>query len=148
MSTKKYLFSDYSKNQRNGLQGWGNGLIGTLIERYSPTKKNLSVLELGGSSGEHIQFIEQDQLYTWQRYVVIDLYPGKSDHILFKKMLSKKAEFISANIELMPFKNKTFDLVISTCVFAYDKIKTLYFPFRIKSWNINLVALIRIEKNG
>jgi ubiquinone/menaquinone biosynthesis C-methylase UbiE len=214
----------YTKNQRTGLQGWGNGLIDKLIERKSPPKANICVLEIGGSSGEHLLYVKKKEFTEWGSYTILDLNPGETNPNLYSHYSRLGVKFKQGNIESMPFPDKNFDLVISTCVLAHVKnpetstieinrvlktngtliigmpcdpgmlnrlIKTLFtypimrrngsknpkleyarehrnpignlitildhvfynqkiekffFPFRIKSWNLNLILLIKIKK--
>ena len=72
-----------------------------------------TVLEVGGGTGEHIQYVEHD----FSRYYLLDLFVNRDG---LKKLMSdhrsKKIEFIEGDARRIPFQDLNFDRVVSTCV--------------------------------
>lgn len=118
-NSEEYFQFKYEKDQRSGFQGFGNALIDKYIEKFSPDKANKRILEVGGSSGEHISFIKDEKMFTWAEYNIVDLQPGLTNLELFHELSEKGIIYTQANIENLAFENDSFDLVLSTCVFAH-----------------------------
>ena len=120
-----YYSNSYTVIQRTGFQGWGNALIDRLIERKVNRREGMRILELGASSGEHLKFVKVFPL--WSKYICLDINPGISDPVLFKSLrkgnppLIPNISFVKASAEQLPFADKSFDLIISTCLLAHVK---------------------------
>lgn len=115
---EKYLFQD--DMQGAGIAYFESGIDKVLRSKKISKlrKKDLSkyrVLEIGGGSGEHLKYVS----FTPSKYVSVDL--RKPDKELCKKNLLAaahvaEADFVQANAENLPFKDREFDLVLGTCV--------------------------------
>lgn len=113
-----YFKDHYKSAQRSGLQGWGNSFVDRQVERLAVRAEGASVLEIGVSSGEHFQFV--DQSCPIATYVGLDLSPGNTDPVTAASLARDGSlVFVAGNAEQLPFRDKTFDLVISTCVLAH-----------------------------
>jgi len=109
----------YSKIQREGFQGYGNGLIDKKIEKFSHNKRNKRILEIGGSSGEHIQYITKENFFQWSSYEILDLEPGETNPKLFHELGDSGVVFTRGSCERMPYQDSVFDMVLMTCVLAH-----------------------------
>ena len=114
----------YTRVQRSDLQGWGNALIDKKIEKLVENRESIRqriVLEVGASSGEHLNFINKFE--GIKKYVALDLKPGDSNPKLFEELKTKrfpfKLEFVKGNAEQLHFLNDSFDLTFSTCLLAH-----------------------------
>jgi ubiquinone/menaquinone biosynthesis C-methylase UbiE len=122
-SSDVYYETYYKLAQREGLQGWGNGLIDRLIERQTKRFSGMDILELGASSGEHLRFVSPEP--TWSSYIAVDLNPGKTDPSLFKQLVGNKhpsiknVTFVKCDAQNLPFENDSFDCVFCTCLLAH-----------------------------
>jgi ubiquinone/menaquinone biosynthesis C-methylase UbiE len=118
-----YYSNSYAVIQRTGFQGWGNSLIDRLIEKRVNRKEGMRILELGASSGEHLKYVKTFPL--WSKYICLDLNPGISDPVLFRVLTKRNPppiqniSFVKARAEQLPFADKSFDLIILTCLLAH-----------------------------
>lgn len=113
-----YYSKYYRETQRSGLQGWGNSLIDRRVARHraraASSYSSLKVLELGASSGEHLNFEDVESFKNW---IGIDLRPGITDPENTRSLqLSSKMAFVAGDVEQLPFPDNSFDQVVSTCV--------------------------------
>ncbi|MCW2832605.1 MAG: putative ubiquinone/menaquinone biosynthesis methyltransferase [Nocardioides sp.] len=110
--------TSYTAVHRRGLQGWGNSLTDRQVEKLAIRRQGQTVMELGASSGEHLNFIATRP--DWQSYVALDLLPAVTDPALAARLArSAHVRFVSGDVSRMPFATDAFDLVISTCLFAH-----------------------------
>ena len=118
-----YYSKFYTELQRTGIQGWGNSLIDKLIEKSIKRTEFSDILELGAASGEHLIFVPKDP--PWQKYVCLDVAPGKSNPDLYRELTEGNTppfynlSFVQARAEEIPFQDESFDLVVSTCLLAH-----------------------------
>ncbi len=72
---------------------------------------SLKVLEVGAGAGQHLRFVEK----TYAKYVMADINPSL---LLKNNRESKlaKVEYKVADVHHLPFKQGSFDRVISTCL--------------------------------
>jgi ubiquinone/menaquinone biosynthesis C-methylase UbiE len=123
INREEYYSNFYKSLQRSGIQGWGNSLIDRLIESRVTRFEAMCILEVGASSGEHLQFVSPEP--KWSRYVGLDITPGVSDPELFARLIdgnhpnSQAVSFVQGTAEGMPFGDESFDLVVSTCLLAH-----------------------------
>jgi len=114
-----YIAKNYARDQRRGIQGFGNALIDKSIEKHCRDKSGKRVLEIGGSSGEHIRYINKKQLFNWSKYQVLDLEPGITNSSLFHELSGKGIIFTKGDVENLTFDDNSFDIILSTCVLAH-----------------------------
>jgi ubiquinone/menaquinone biosynthesis C-methylase UbiE len=114
-----YSQSNYTRDQRRGIQGFGNALIDKSIEKLSRDKTGKRVLEIGGSSGEHIRYISRKEMFKWSTYEILDLEPGLTNPSLSKELGREGILFTKGDVENLTFENDSFDIVLSTCVFSH-----------------------------
>lgn len=118
-----YYERDYQSIQRCGIQGWGNSLVDKLVESKIFREENISILELGASSGEHLTFVSR--LPEWKEYVCLDLLPGITNRSLYQDILNNKdgkfpkVKFVIADAQSLPFSDSSFDVVVATCLLAH-----------------------------
>lgn len=112
-----YYTQSYYKLQRSGFVGWGNSIIDRLVEKRASDKKKLDVIEIGGSSGEHLTFV--NNFGEWNTYTIVDLIPGATNPKLYDTLKSKQIKFIKADARELPLQSSSFDLCILTCVLAH-----------------------------
>lgn len=104
----------YAKFYRNVLfqKGFGSKAVAKTHRSMEADYKDRhfsQVLEVGGGTGEHLDFIR----HSYDQYIISDLKLPK----LNKKWSSeKRITPLEANVENLPFKNSTFDRVIVTCL--------------------------------
>lgn len=68
------------------------------------------ILEVGCGQAEHIAFVQKG----WKKYVCSDIViPGQ---VIKKKIASEGGIFQKADVHNLPFKNRQFDRLISTCL--------------------------------
>jgi ubiquinone/menaquinone biosynthesis C-methylase UbiE len=65
-----------------------------------------SILEVGGNIGEHIRFVQN----SFSKYELTDY---RDTNV---KPLDNRITFKVANVQKLPYKDQTFDRVISTCL--------------------------------
>lgn len=122
-SRSDFYSNFYHSLNREGIQGWGNSIIDKLIERNAKRQSGQRILEIGASSGEHLQFVNLDP--AWSEYIALDISPGISNPKLYSLLSSSEKSpvpnirFIEANAEQIPYPDGYFDLVISTCLLAH-----------------------------
>ena len=66
-------------------------------------------LEVGSGNGEHLDFVRHD----FKNFTLIDL---RKPNLEDKWRLDSRIQAIAANAELLPFPDRHFDRVISTCL--------------------------------
>jgi phosphatidylethanolamine/phosphatidyl-N-methylethanolamine N-methyltransferase len=72
-----------------------------------------SVLEVGANTGEHFPFV----VHSFQKYIASDIRYSESGEVdYWTPTACEKIEFCYADIQKLPFEEKTFDRVIVTCV--------------------------------
>jgi phosphatidylethanolamine/phosphatidyl-N-methylethanolamine N-methyltransferase len=104
--SKGYLSCYYSGPLR---RGWG--LVHRLMERpYGSTDVFPNVLELGGGSGEHIDFVK----HSWETYVLSDI--RKPEGLVLPATVVWK-EIDATNLDSI--ESKTIDRLIATCLIAH-----------------------------
>jgi phosphatidylethanolamine/phosphatidyl-N-methylethanolamine N-methyltransferase len=88
-----------------------NRVLHNLIEKPFKSNYRLEILEVGANRGEHLKFVHPD----FARYVMTDIraIEGKLPNA------SECVESQIANVESLPFEDKSFDRVISTCLFHH-----------------------------
>jgi ubiquinone/menaquinone biosynthesis C-methylase UbiE len=122
-SLNTFYRKSYRKLHREGLQGWGNALVDRLIERHTKRFLGMRILELGASSGEHLQFVSIEP--AWHSYTCLDISPGISNPDLYKSLVRSnepiypRIKFVEASVENIPFHDNSFDLVVTTCLLAH-----------------------------
>ena len=108
----------YFKIQRSGLQGLGNSMIDRGVEQSLFYTKSLSMIEIGASSGEHLDFV--NDLSLIKRYVALDLFPRVTNPALsFQLETLIPIEFVQGDAEKLPFSDNEFDVALSMCVLAH-----------------------------
>lgn len=118
---RNQLLDDYYKNIYNeflfkkSLLGSGISYFEKSIEKYwQKNKKKLHILEIGGASGEHINFMDKE---TILKYEIVDL--RKPDMKLigrFPMEIRNKIKFKLGNAEKLTYKDNHFDRTFSTCL--------------------------------
>lgn len=105
---KKYLYS-------GGTQEKGQNWASKKLESTFSTKKSISVLEVGGGSGEHLKHVNPNGI---EKYVSIDLRESQLefDDLNLSYDFYSKLDFVVGNAEGLPYENETFDRVLGTCV--------------------------------
>jgi len=88
-----------------------NKVLHKLIEKPFKSNLGLEILEVGANRGEHLKFVHPDFL----RYVMTDLRPIVN---LIQGGIARVENQI-ADVESLPFADKSFDRVISTCLFHH-----------------------------
>jgi len=103
-SYDEYLFT------QNDLQSKGINWFEKQIEKFFEfdIEKLEKVLELGGGSGEHLQFLAgfPSQYYSLDKRPVIAKKTSESANVIF----------VQGDAEKLPFENAFFDRVFSTCL--------------------------------
>jgi SAM-dependent methyltransferase len=113
-----YYADDYAAVQRRGLQGRGNAIVDLAVERRVRRRAGQRILEIGASSGEHLEFVSRQP--PWSCYVGLDLMPGVTDpDHLIRARSSAGVGFVAGDAGRMPFPDEVFDVVVSTCVLAH-----------------------------
>ncbi len=105
---EKYLFS-------GGAQALGIAYFEKQIENFWINATPISVLEIGGGSGEHLPFLNY---IPKKKYVSLDLREPRNQRYIesLPSDLKKKLIFIKGDAQDLPFENESFDRVFSTCL--------------------------------
>lgn len=80
------------------------------MEKDFKSNLGLEILEIGANIGEHLNFVSQD----FSSYTLTDIR-----QTAFQDPGNPKVKFQVADAEALPFKDQTFDRIISTCVFHH-----------------------------
>ena len=105
---KKYLYT-------GGSQEKGQNWASRKLESTFSTRNSISVLEIGGGSGEHLKHVDTNVI---KKYVSIDLRESQIelDDLNISSDFCSKLDFVVGNAEALPYKDETFDRVLGTCV--------------------------------
>ena len=87
-----------------------NLILHRFLERGIPPKNYLKILEIGANNGEHIEFVK----HFYDEYFVTDL--ALSAALIEKISHNSKLKMLEADAHALPFKDLSFDRVLSTCV--------------------------------
>lgn len=98
-----------------GAQGKGISYFEKQVENFWLNSQPKRVLEIGGGSGEHLPFIKYVPI---ESYTSVDLRPLITEQHIRKAPDSLKAKlnFAQCNAESLPFKDRHFDRVFTTCL--------------------------------
>jgi phosphatidylethanolamine/phosphatidyl-N-methylethanolamine N-methyltransferase len=112
-----YYRSAYSKIHYRGILGlFTNGYHKKLeSSKYVTSRTWSKILEVGAGSGEHLDFVEDNFI----QYTLTDLEMRKPISDLLQEHGPKtknRLRFQKANVENLPFRDESFDRVISTCL--------------------------------
>jgi phosphatidylethanolamine/phosphatidyl-N-methylethanolamine N-methyltransferase len=111
-SIEEWYKTNYSRINATAVSNsLANKILHKLIEKPFKSNLGLEILEVGANKGEHLKFVYPDFL----RYVMTDLRPV--EHLI--QGVSARVENQIANVENLPFADKSFDRVISTCLFHH-----------------------------
>ncbi len=80
------------------------------LEKGFKTNAGLNILEIGANKGEHVSFVSND----FKKYTLLDIR-----HPKFLNFENPKIKFQLGDVEKLPFKDRTYDRIISTCVFHH-----------------------------
>jgi len=106
-------------------------ILHTLIEKPFRSNLNYKILEVGAHNGEHLKFVKSN----YSKYIMTDLRDCLDPKLIGE--FGKRVSFLLADVESLPFRNKTFDRVIVTCLMHH-----LDDPF------LAFQELRRVAKNG
>lgn len=108
---EQWYKSDYSQiNASANPKSWAYKYMHKSIEKDFKSNLGLEILEIGANIGEHLNFVSQD----FQSYTLTDIR-----QTAFQNPGNPKVKFLVADVEALPFKDETFDRVVSTCVFHH-----------------------------
>lgn len=81
-----------------------------ILEKQADDSIGKNILEVGCGQAEHITFVQKG----WKKYVCSDIVtPNKA---IQKKIVGEGGIFCQADVHNLPFKNRQFDRLISTCL--------------------------------
>jgi len=100
---------------QNDIQGFGIRYFEKQVEKFWKNKIPKNVLEIGGGSGEHLQYITY---IPKESYKSLDLRLSTLSKYInqMPNDFKSKFEFITGDAQELTFKNETFDRVYSTCL--------------------------------
>jgi len=109
-----YYKRHYSKVHYKGLLGIFTSGYHMKIERIHKSKNSYeNVLEIGGGVGEHVRYVKHEFL----KYTLVDIVENiEKLRALESDPRFAKIEFVLADASSLPFKDSSFDRVLSTCV--------------------------------
>jgi ubiquinone/menaquinone biosynthesis C-methylase UbiE len=111
-----YYSNFYSQTHYKGFTGIYTRGYHKLLERQLPKKVDSVVIEVGGGSGEHLDFLQK----AFDRYIIIDPFPNK---LIINKIAGEyktsKVEFVTDVAERLPFESNFADRIIFTCVLLH-----------------------------
>ena len=111
-----YYSNFYSQTHYKGFTGVYTRLYHKLLERQLPRKVDSVVIEVGGGSGEHLDFIEKN----FDRYIIVEPFPNESNiDKLAEKYKANRVEFVTHVAERLPFESDFADRIIFTCVLLH-----------------------------
>lgn len=101
---KKFYEDNYNEIVSESIFSLGHMYMHKKMESRSPNKKYRRILEIGVGLGEHRKYIEDSELIFG-----IDLLVHQSD-------ISISYLFTQGDAQKLPYKSKTFDRLIVTCL--------------------------------
>ena len=112
------VISDWYKNHYNQIcitarDSIFSRYIHKTLERHHRSNQGLRILEVGGHTGEHVIYVEQ----SFSHYLLTDIQ--KISTKLKKDLKVEGVNFKVADIHNLDLPSKTFDRVISTCLFHH-----------------------------
>lgn len=123
-----------------GAQGKGIEYFEKSIEKYWNNSTPDCVLELGGGSGEHFQYISY---VPNTRYDLLDLKPPYTDVFLNKisNELRAKVKLVIGNAQELSYGDELFDRVFSTCLLHHvdDVLAVLMETRRVSRSNAEIL---------
>jgi ubiquinone/menaquinone biosynthesis C-methylase UbiE len=133
----------YSEMQSRGLQGWYISKSHKKIEDQKYLSKqniDLSILEVGGNVGEHIPYVKNN----YKNYTLSDYRDTKftSNDL--------NVHFVVCDVQKLPFKDNSYDRVISTCLLHHvlDPAKALTEMIRVTKPLGTVSILIPCDPGG
>jgi ubiquinone/menaquinone biosynthesis C-methylase UbiE len=133
-----YYRNTYSKIHYRGILGLFTTGYHKKLEssKYVSSLSQPRVLEVGAGSGEHLDFVAN----TFSKYTLTDLEIREPILDLLQRERSKsdnRLNFKKANVENLPFRDESFDRVISTCLLHH-----------LNSVEGALTEIRRVTRNG
>ena len=121
MNEEEFCNGIYSEVQAKGVTGWYVRKSHKALESSFSSAPNLDILEVGANLGEHLDFVDA----SFRKYVLTDYrdtgFISKDQKVVFKK----------ADVHKLPFEDREFDRVISTCLLHHlDKPIDALFEMR------------------
>jgi len=141
---KKYYSANYDNYLNDdGLIRIANRTLERKIERNSNKQDNY-VLEIGGGGGEHLKYVSN---FPQKNYIILDPRETSKPTVRKLKKLSSKIKFVSGVAEDIPFPNRYFDRIVSSCVLAHldDPLASLLECRRVTKENGTLSFLVTTD---
>jgi ubiquinone/menaquinone biosynthesis C-methylase UbiE len=86
----------------------------SIEKSWKKSEKKIHVLEIGGASGEHLHFMD---LQNISKYEILDIRkPNRNVTKDLPTEMRKKVKFKVGNAEELTYKNNSFDRTFSTCL--------------------------------
>ena len=94
-----------------------NRILHKFIEKPFKSNDNLRILEVGSNKGEHLPFVVKN----FSNYLMTDIRPLIDPSLLDKIRGQSNGgiDFQVADVQNLPFEDRFFDRVISTCLFHH-----------------------------
>jgi ubiquinone/menaquinone biosynthesis C-methylase UbiE len=130
---QSYLFG-------GGAQAKGIEYFEKSLEKFWVISTPNSVLELGGGSGEHFQYIKY---VPSVRYDLLDLKTPYTDVFLneISDDFRKKINLVKGDAQKLPYESEVFDRIFSTCILHHvdDVLSVLLETRRVAQRNAEIV---------
>ena len=129
---KNYYDHHFKNLCYTGFQRRGSRFIHKSLEKYWGNASAKYVMEVGAGNGEHLEFVDYTLSNGATNYIALDFRKPTINETQNQSKLNKiNVIWGQGDIENLPFKNQSFDRVISTCLFlhldnplqAYEELK-------------------------
>jgi len=106
----EYYRDYYDKLQHSGIQGFGQRLMNTRLEKYWINTKPAITLELGFGSGQHL-----DSVLDWPKEIYVGL-DSRVSTLNTKIPDAVKLAVIEGDIHFLPFPDRSIERILMTCL--------------------------------
>jgi phosphatidylethanolamine/phosphatidyl-N-methylethanolamine N-methyltransferase len=109
---ERWYDQQYRENAYGGVAGLMQSYMHRSLERgYDSTTHFQRVLEVGGNTGEHLEFVR----HAYETYTLSDL-EDRRDEVRIREHGLRNVQFAQANVLRLPWGDASFDRVVNTCV--------------------------------
>lgn len=115
----RYYRDHFAEVNYQGVSGWASSFQHRELERDLRSRHFSQVLEVGVAHGHHLGYVQ----HTYDRYFLTDLVDRNIDlDLLAEQAPSRQSlQFVTADVESLPFADASIDRILCTCLFHHLK---------------------------